>query len=87
MMEAHMPGYVQNDNGALLVTFCHDDKDDVEVIAASGKEALEIARGLLAQCEELHHGDLLSIWRAPPAPAPDKKRRRLPSAPRTREVR
>ena len=64
-----MPALVRNDDGNLLVTFCHDGEDDQEEIAKTGKEALEIARRMLANCDELYHNDLLSIWRLPPVRA------------------
>jgi hypothetical protein len=32
------------------VTFCNGDEDDQEEIAATGKQALEIARRMLAEC-------------------------------------
>ncbi len=61
-----MPVHVQPP-GALLVTFCHGNDDDQEEIARTGKHALEIARRMLADCDELHDGDLLSISRYRPA--------------------
>jgi hypothetical protein len=60
-----MPAHVQNDDGDLLVTFGCEGQDDQEEIATTGKQALKIARRMLATVDELHHGDLLSIWRLP----------------------
>jgi hypothetical protein len=54
-------------NEGLLVTFCHDDQDDQEEIATTGKHALEIACRMLAGCDQLYDGDLLSISRYRPA--------------------
>jgi hypothetical protein len=72
MMEAQMPAHVRPDDGDLLVTFCHGDEDDQEEIATTGKHALEIARRMLGTVDELHDGDLLSIWRRQPAPKPTR---------------
>jgi hypothetical protein len=61
-----MPANVKKDS--LLVTFCHDDEYVEEAPAASAKEALEIARGMLAKRTELFPGDELTVWLVPPRP-------------------
>ena len=67
MMEAQMSANIKKDT--LLVTFCHDDEYVEEAPAASGKEALEIARGMLAKRIKLYPGDEVTVWRVPPMPS------------------
>ncbi len=83
-------------SGPLVVTFCrHGDGDDQEATASTGKHALQIVRRMLAECDELHAGDLISIWRRRRATKPYSMRgdlfsiwRRVPFAKRrSRSVR
>jgi hypothetical protein len=68
-----MPALIRNDDGNLLVTFGRDGEDDELEIATTGKQALDIARRMLAKRDELRHGDLLSIWRCRPERGPATK--------------
>jgi hypothetical protein len=69
-------------NDALLVTFMNGRGSGEQKIARTVEHALEIARRMLAECDELYPGDILSVSRWPRTKPydPFSLRRRRPAA-------